>query len=277
MPISNLFKPKWQHSDPAVRIAEIDRVDDQEILEKIACSDNNADVRKAAVARMTNQRALFSHASFDKETDVRIAALDHITDPGYINRLARTAFQGNTTVQIAAIEKTADDGVLGEIIENEEDPSVLKVAEKRRQSLTDTENRLLKSAEMMAVLDMKVPIIDDEAMFSRIVQGRNIPVGLSLSLDEFGDIYGSLLNSVPNPGGGGFNPFFVSAADGPCRLFCAGCSKLYPGSFIFGLSAADAFRGGVAIGGNVEAGKARTCPDCGEKQVVIVYQPVARD
>ncbi|MEM1091795.1 MAG: hypothetical protein AAGI67_15540, partial [Pseudomonadota bacterium] len=63
-----LFKPRWQHKDPAIRAREVARSEDPRLineLSQIARSDADPDVRLAASRRVTHLDTLFAIASLD--------------------------------------------------------------------------------------------------------------------------------------------------------------------------------------------------------------------
>ncbi|MEM6575689.1 MAG: hypothetical protein AAF736_15545, partial [Pseudomonadota bacterium] len=63
-----LFKPRWQHKDPAIRAREVARSEDPRLineLSQIARSDADPDVRLAACRRVTHLDTLFAIASMD--------------------------------------------------------------------------------------------------------------------------------------------------------------------------------------------------------------------
>jgi len=242
----DLFKPKWKHSDPKVRRKALEGVWSHDVLSAIVRNDENADVRKAAVERMTDDEILA--------------------------RLAHTS--KDVVVRLAAIEKIMDQDALSAIAHNDKDADVRKAADKRQEALADIDRATLESSEKISLLGLAVPVVRDISLFSRIVLKNNMPICFQVRISAFTDVYGKLIRSVPNfeTVAMGSNPFYVSAEHGPCRLFCSKCRLLLPGSFIFGLDAARAFRGGVG-GGNIEAGLAGVCPKCGGNNAMILYVP----
>ena len=55
MSFFDAFKPKWQHSNPAKRIeaiADLDELSNQDIVERVALSDDNVEVRMAAIKKL---------------------------------------------------------------------------------------------------------------------------------------------------------------------------------------------------------------------------------
>jgi hypothetical protein len=52
MRFSDLFVPRWQNSNPQVRIKAIGRLKDTKLLAQIADKDDEVTVREAATARL---------------------------------------------------------------------------------------------------------------------------------------------------------------------------------------------------------------------------------
>lgn len=69
MSLLNIFRPKWQHSDPKVRVQAILELgnDSQSIFETIASSDESAEVREAAIRKLSNIDSL--RKIFKQESD----------------------------------------------------------------------------------------------------------------------------------------------------------------------------------------------------------------
>jgi hypothetical protein len=56
MKFQDLFVPRWQNSNPAIRIKALGRIKDVKLLEQIAQNDEAENVRYAASARLTTLR-----------------------------------------------------------------------------------------------------------------------------------------------------------------------------------------------------------------------------
>ena len=71
-------QPRWKHADPAVRIAAVDAMpdEDQELLLQIAREDEDAGVRRAAVAKLSDPGALAAIARGERDESVRGVARD---------------------------------------------------------------------------------------------------------------------------------------------------------------------------------------------------------
>ena len=74
MGLMNLFRPKWKHSDPAVRRAAVSELQDQDTLIKVARNDEDLHARKAAVEKINSETVLAIIATNDEDPSVRQAA-----------------------------------------------------------------------------------------------------------------------------------------------------------------------------------------------------------
>lgn len=73
MSVFDVFKPKWQNSNPAKRLEAIAELgaDNQDVLERIALSDDEASVRAAAVKKLTLIASLLKISKDDADADVK--------------------------------------------------------------------------------------------------------------------------------------------------------------------------------------------------------------
>ena len=73
MSFFDAFKPKWQNSNPAKRIEAINELEDnnQDIVERVALSDDNVEVRIAAVKKLANIKTLQDISTKDSDAGVR--------------------------------------------------------------------------------------------------------------------------------------------------------------------------------------------------------------
>src|SRR4051812_40572504 len=78
MGFSDLFKPKWKHSNPDVRAEAVRALgDDQsDVLATVARSDADARVRRIAVKRIVDADVLTDVASKDPDESLRKAAIE---------------------------------------------------------------------------------------------------------------------------------------------------------------------------------------------------------
>lgn len=73
-----LFKKKWEHNDPQKRIKGIQKLEDQEILKKIAGQDSALEVRLAAIEKITDDLFLAQLCNFFGACEISRAALKRI-------------------------------------------------------------------------------------------------------------------------------------------------------------------------------------------------------
>ncbi|HEX8952187.1 MAG TPA: hypothetical protein VF945_10110, partial [Polyangia bacterium] len=78
MGFSDLFKPKWKHSNPEVRAEAVRALGDDEaaLLATIAKSDADARVRRIAVKRIVDADVLSEVAARDPDESLRKAAIE---------------------------------------------------------------------------------------------------------------------------------------------------------------------------------------------------------
>jgi hypothetical protein len=78
MGFKDLFKPKYQHSDPKVRCSAVKELDDMAIIIDIAKNDKNQDVRIAAIERITDETILADIAKKTWDFETAKVAIDNI-------------------------------------------------------------------------------------------------------------------------------------------------------------------------------------------------------
>ncbi|CBL43725.1 Hypothetical protein HDN1F_01420 [gamma proteobacterium HdN1] len=79
----NLFKPKWQHTKPEVRLEAVRQLSDEssdqaQILEQVAASDEVPAIRLAAARRMNNVDRVVRLLQSEKDSDTRIKIQGHL-------------------------------------------------------------------------------------------------------------------------------------------------------------------------------------------------------
>src|ERR1017187_5032385 len=80
MGIADLFRPKWKHSNPNVRLDAVKALSNQAVLAEIAKNDEYGSVRCAALKRITDQGVAAEIARNDKTWTIREAAVEYVTD-----------------------------------------------------------------------------------------------------------------------------------------------------------------------------------------------------
>ncbi len=143
MALSIFKKPKWKHSDPnirlaavqeiderdtetlrslvlhdedeSVRLAALDRIDDREVLEGIAQQID--DVNVARVVREKINRLLFESVISGKDLSAQKEVVARISDPDLLSRLAVEA--EDPEIRVLAINRINDEKALGQILKQE--------------------------------------------------------------------------------------------------------------------------------------------------------------
>lgn len=82
MSLLNIFRPKWQHSDPAVRLQAIQALgpENQEILASVARSDSSTEVRRAALRKLSLTDTLRACAEAETDAENRSIAQQRLQD-----------------------------------------------------------------------------------------------------------------------------------------------------------------------------------------------------
>ena len=136
MSLTDLFKPKWKHSNPFKRIIAVEKIEDQEILKIIINNDSNFDVRIAAVNKLEDQEILKNIAVTHDDSRVRLIAIKKISDKNFLLETAKnnkdyfircyalsTIDDENTLIELYKKDKTFQ--VRLEIIQRISDENVL--------------------------------------------------------------------------------------------------------------------------------------------------------
>jgi uncharacterized protein len=122
MAITDLFRPKWKHSDAAVRKPAVEKLTDEGILSDIAQSDPDRGVRLAAVAKLSDPHGLARILHKESEVSVWQAALARISDQTLLAEIARTT--PRATVRAAVVKKLMSPSVLAERLKGDDDAAV---------------------------------------------------------------------------------------------------------------------------------------------------------
>ena len=124
MGLRDLFRPKWQHSNPKIRCEAIAELDNQALLAQIACIEDEAlSVRKAALQRMTDQSLLGDIARGKTEPrfnhDLRKFAASKIKDKDILASVAMPDWRSWSApvedIHKAAVMKIKDQALLAKI------------------------------------------------------------------------------------------------------------------------------------------------------------------
>ncbi len=126
MGLMDLFKPKWKRSDPEVRKAAVEKIDDQNILAKIVRNDNDGNVRYKAVEKLTDQQLLSDIARDDVDKYVRSRAAENITDRKILEDLAISS--SDEKIRKMAVDIIEDQKLLAKIEKEDSDEELARIA-----------------------------------------------------------------------------------------------------------------------------------------------------
>ena len=119
MNILELFKPKWQHSDPFIREEGVRKLKDQELLTSIFENDDDQDIRQIALMKLENKRYVINVAeNKEEDVDIRATAVEKILDQDFIRRILINKDE-EWELRRAAITNNQDKDLLKEIALND--------------------------------------------------------------------------------------------------------------------------------------------------------------
>ena len=87
--MSVLEKKDHTHTNPKVRLAALEKLDDPEVVVEVACHDESPRVRLTAVSRLTDDLHLEKVARNAESLDVRLVAIERIFSQGIIADLLK--------------------------------------------------------------------------------------------------------------------------------------------------------------------------------------------
>jgi hypothetical protein len=102
MTFADAFRPRWQHSDPAVRTQEVSSISDRGTLEAIVESNAPTDVRQIAADRLFGDPHVLSHA----RRSIREAAATVLGDPVILRTMAEN--DSDPAVRALALDRLGD-------------------------------------------------------------------------------------------------------------------------------------------------------------------------
>jgi hypothetical protein len=127
MSVLDWLRPKWKHSDPAVRELGVLALKDQHVLEAIINDDPSDRVRLAALSRITKESVLARFAC--RNDPLAMTAMKRLTDRKLIADVSARA--DTREVREFAVDMLDDRVVLHRIANSDTDPSVRLRARKK--------------------------------------------------------------------------------------------------------------------------------------------------
>ena len=84
-----LFKPAWESKDAEKRYCSVEKLDDEDILDKIARSDTEDKIAELALSKITNQ-SLISEIAKDTKAKTQLRAILRVDDINVLSEIAST-------------------------------------------------------------------------------------------------------------------------------------------------------------------------------------------
>ncbi|MCU1281895.1 MAG: putative CheA signal transduction histidine kinase [bacterium] len=194
MGFSDLFKPKWKHSNPEVRADAVRSLGDDEaaLLANIARSDADARVRRIAVKRIVDADVLSDVAAHDPDESLRKAAIEkaeevlvsaanagdaHALDAlGKLNHprlLGLVALKsGDAAVRsraVAMIVQAGDDKALADVVKKSTDVALRRTIVDRARDVGLLRDVAISDGNKEVAL-AAVARLDDRAALDKVVQ-----------------------------------------------------------------------------------------------------------
>lgn len=168
----SLFKPKWQHSDPQIRLRAVQaldyaRAEHREIFHTVARADGDAQLRRVVLKRIFDLDLLWTAAQSDADAEARAVALARfqhllrgaepagpalaerlqrvaaITDSKFIEDIARHGTERES--RLAALQRVERDALLGDVALQDADAE-LRLWAAQRITQKSTLERVAKQA-----------------------------------------------------------------------------------------------------------------------------------
>ncbi len=169
--LKNLFTPKWQHSDAAVRLAAIDANTEVQIINTLAVKDSDQEVRLKAIGLLQDTASLVNLLSFIKQaatqqyltitlgsadSQQQLSKIAQVNDTQLLMTIA--TMMGNNELAQAALANIEDEQQLVNFIkqsasakarllamEKIKQPALLKAIEKQFKNKDKALTRLAKN------------------------------------------------------------------------------------------------------------------------------------
>lgn len=177
MSFLDLFRPKWQHSDPEIRAAAVRALGngDGALLAKIARSDVDAGVRRAAIKKIDEPGLLGEVAAKDEDAELRRIAGEKLT-----RILVAQASGGTGPAAVAALGELTSEQAVVDVAKHAVDEEVRRVALDR---LRDTAAivEVARAAKEATMRVAALAAIDDQDVLCEIaMQDASKEVGLAV-------------------------------------------------------------------------------------------------
>jgi len=181
MAFADWFRPRWRHSNPAIRILAVKTLTKPAILARVATCDADANVRRTAVEMLSNQAVLGEVAKADADEELRSLALGQVTEATILADIVQKGKPGDT--RAAALARLTDATLLGEVARGNDDAELRRTA-----TLRVTDSALLgeiatKDADVR-VRQAAIPRVTDTAVLADIVMRETDPSMRQFAIDR---------------------------------------------------------------------------------------------
>ena len=113
MGFTDLFRPRWKHSDYRVRKSFLDTISEESIILEIARYDAASDLRSRALSKISEQRSLVEVALTCPHADTRRSAASLVREQSLLRDLVTTS--EDPEVRRVAVTRVSDLSMLAEI------------------------------------------------------------------------------------------------------------------------------------------------------------------
>lgn len=131
MRLKNYFGPKWKHSDPDIRLAAVETLDESDLatLREIVENDGDLQVRMAALSKIIDEDTLGAIAANNSEENVRSDSLRRLQNL-YFGRILAATDEHHA---LRLLDQLTDQGLLAELACQSSHPEVRTAAVTRVQ------------------------------------------------------------------------------------------------------------------------------------------------
>ena len=133
MSLFDRLRPKWKHSDPAVRLEAVGVLEDQNVLESLAEHDSEQNVRAAAIRALSSPVVIARLALSAELASVRELAVERMDDRSLLRKIASS--DPSPTVRACARSRCSDTHSAGAYFR--EILSKLPVAERKAEQAAE--------------------------------------------------------------------------------------------------------------------------------------------
>lgn len=151
------------HKKYDVRIAAVEKLNDQSILAEIAKKNEYSEVRVAAIKKIDNEALIAEIANKDEDKRVRLAAVGNLNDQSILSKIAKT--NSYKDVAGSALEKVTDQQLIAEIVKPEmhvqtegdsQETTIIAIVTQHDEIRADALNRLQDQGLIAEIAKIKL-------------------------------------------------------------------------------------------------------------------------